>query len=305
MGLDRKAAEDAAGIQGHGSSRFGELIAREVARGIPAKRIVLAGFSQGGAVSLYTVPRLRRRWPASWRCPATCRGKQLSARNERRPMTPRRYSWPTDSADPMLPMMLGDEVAGFSAKARLYGRVARLPHGACGLRRGDRRYSSILVPRACPNALMPMTTAIYSASRSHAEKAAMRERDRRQAASPRRPRRSSSRRASCSRPPRKRRNRPTKRSRRRRAAIGPRTRRGRRAAELKPRRVGRRTAARPKPLPQARGEAEPEVQPKPAQADAESPKKAAVRRAAQAPRTANARASPATRCARRPRWRNR
>ena len=30
------------------------LIARENARGIPAARIVLAGFSQGGAVALYT-----------------------------------------------------------------------------------------------------------------------------------------------------------------------------------------------------------------------------------------------------------
>lgn len=30
------------------------LIAREVARGIPARRIVLAGFSQGGALALYT-----------------------------------------------------------------------------------------------------------------------------------------------------------------------------------------------------------------------------------------------------------
>jgi phospholipase/carboxylesterase len=34
-----------------------QLIAREGKRGIPANRIVLAGFSQGGAVSLYTVPR--------------------------------------------------------------------------------------------------------------------------------------------------------------------------------------------------------------------------------------------------------
>src|SRR5208283_1281303 len=36
-----------------------ELMGREAARGIPTLRIVLAGFSQGGAVSLYTMPRLR------------------------------------------------------------------------------------------------------------------------------------------------------------------------------------------------------------------------------------------------------
>jgi phospholipase/carboxylesterase len=58
MGLDRKAIEDAAGFQ-DSDTKVRELIDREVARGIPTTRIVLAGFSQGGAVSLYTAPRLR------------------------------------------------------------------------------------------------------------------------------------------------------------------------------------------------------------------------------------------------------
>src|SRR5476649_1291502 len=57
VGLDRRAAEDAAGFQ-DADVKIRELIAREVTRGIPASRIVLAGFSQGGAVSLYTAPRL-------------------------------------------------------------------------------------------------------------------------------------------------------------------------------------------------------------------------------------------------------
>jgi phospholipase/carboxylesterase len=57
VGLDRRAAEDAAGFQ-DSDTKIRELIAREVGRGIAANRIVLAGFSQGGAVSLYTVPRL-------------------------------------------------------------------------------------------------------------------------------------------------------------------------------------------------------------------------------------------------------
>jgi len=56
-GMDRRAAEDAEGFK-DSDNQIRELIAREVARGIPAGRIVLAGFSQGGAVSLYTVPRL-------------------------------------------------------------------------------------------------------------------------------------------------------------------------------------------------------------------------------------------------------
>jgi phospholipase/carboxylesterase len=56
-GLDRKAVEDVAGFQDT-DAQVRELIARENNRGIPSGRIVLAGFSQGGAVSLYTVPRL-------------------------------------------------------------------------------------------------------------------------------------------------------------------------------------------------------------------------------------------------------
>src|SRR5271168_3911440 len=56
-GLDRRAAEDVAGFR-DADAKIRELIAREAGRGIATNRIVLAGFSQGGAVSLYTVPRL-------------------------------------------------------------------------------------------------------------------------------------------------------------------------------------------------------------------------------------------------------
>ena len=55
-GLDRRAAEDLAGFR-DSDAQIRELIAREGERGIPAGRIVLAGFSQGAAVSLYTAPR--------------------------------------------------------------------------------------------------------------------------------------------------------------------------------------------------------------------------------------------------------
>jgi phospholipase/carboxylesterase len=56
-GLDRRAAEDTAGYR-QTDAQIRQLITREAERGIPANRIVLAGFSQGGAVSLYTAPRL-------------------------------------------------------------------------------------------------------------------------------------------------------------------------------------------------------------------------------------------------------
>jgi phospholipase/carboxylesterase len=58
--LERMSDEDEAGFRATAAS-VGELIAREAARGIPAARIVLAGFSQGGAVSLYVAPRYPQR----------------------------------------------------------------------------------------------------------------------------------------------------------------------------------------------------------------------------------------------------
>jgi phospholipase/carboxylesterase len=60
VGLDRKAKEDEAGFR-ESDLAVRQLIDREIRRGIPANRIVLAGFSQGGAVSLYTAPRLAER----------------------------------------------------------------------------------------------------------------------------------------------------------------------------------------------------------------------------------------------------
>jgi phospholipase/carboxylesterase len=60
LGFDRKAKEDEAGFRASDAA-VRELIADQVTRGIPAKRIVLAGFSQGGAVSLYTALRYPER----------------------------------------------------------------------------------------------------------------------------------------------------------------------------------------------------------------------------------------------------
>jgi len=59
-GLDRQALEDEAGFR-ETDAAIRELIAKQEKSGIPARRIVLAGFSQGGAVSLYTAPRYPER----------------------------------------------------------------------------------------------------------------------------------------------------------------------------------------------------------------------------------------------------
>jgi len=58
--LNLARGEDAEGIRAS-AGKLEELIAREIARGIPARRIVIAGFSQGGAMALHTGLRYRER----------------------------------------------------------------------------------------------------------------------------------------------------------------------------------------------------------------------------------------------------
>ncbi len=58
--LERSSSEDVAGFWDT-DARIRELLDREVARGIAPGRIVLGGFSQGGAASLYTAPRYAQR----------------------------------------------------------------------------------------------------------------------------------------------------------------------------------------------------------------------------------------------------
>jgi phospholipase/carboxylesterase len=53
-------AEDEAGIR-HAAEAVGQLLAAEIEGGIPAGRIVLGGFSQGGATALFTALRFPQR----------------------------------------------------------------------------------------------------------------------------------------------------------------------------------------------------------------------------------------------------
>jgi phospholipase/carboxylesterase len=54
--MDLRRAHDESGVRAS-QSRVEALLARELDRGVPAERIVLAGFSQGGAVALHTALR--------------------------------------------------------------------------------------------------------------------------------------------------------------------------------------------------------------------------------------------------------
>src|SRR5262245_30393765 len=55
-GLTFNSTEDEKGIRAAAESLFG-LVKKEIDRGIPSSRIILAGFSQGGAMALYTALR--------------------------------------------------------------------------------------------------------------------------------------------------------------------------------------------------------------------------------------------------------
>lgn len=56
LSLDREGRQDEAGIRASGRA-LEALISRELERGIPLSKIVLAGFSQGGAVAVFTALR--------------------------------------------------------------------------------------------------------------------------------------------------------------------------------------------------------------------------------------------------------
>jgi len=60
IAIDRRAAEDVAGIRAS-QALITDWVRRENARGIPTERIVLAGFSQGGAMALYSGTRYPER----------------------------------------------------------------------------------------------------------------------------------------------------------------------------------------------------------------------------------------------------
>jgi len=59
-GFDRRAPQDERGIR-ESHEAISALVARERERGIPASRILVAGFSQGGAMALFTGLRFAER----------------------------------------------------------------------------------------------------------------------------------------------------------------------------------------------------------------------------------------------------
>jgi phospholipase/carboxylesterase len=139
-GLDRKAAEDAAGFRDT-DVQIRQLLAREAERGIPSNRIVLAGFSQGGAVSLYTAPRFPEKLAGvmalSCYLPAeNSFGTERGSANDATPIF-----MAHGQGDTVLPMSLGVQSRNF-LKAQGYAvewHDYPMPHAVCAAEIADIR----------------------------------------------------------------------------------------------------------------------------------------------------------------------
>ncbi len=138
--FDRGSAEDEAGFR-ESAAAVHALVAREAARGIPADRVVLAGFSQGGAVSLYCAPRYPERLAGVMALSAYLPVRALLDAEQ----VPANRATPIfmahGLADPLLPVAMGLESRDF-LKARGYTvewHQYPMPHSLCAAEVDDIR----------------------------------------------------------------------------------------------------------------------------------------------------------------------
>jgi phospholipase/carboxylesterase len=132
-GFDRRAPQDAAGIR-QSAEALGALVRRERGRGIPSDRIVVAGFSQGGAMAL----QLGLRWPerlagivalSTWLPLADTLEAEAHPANSGVPVL-----MAHGSHDSVIPIAAG-EASRDALRARGYAvewRSYPMPHSVCG-----------------------------------------------------------------------------------------------------------------------------------------------------------------------------
>lgn len=132
VGIDRHSAQDEAGIRSS-DAIIRALIRRENERGVPAHRIVLAGFSQGGAMALYTGTRYAERIAGimALSCYMLLAAKFQAERSAVNQETPIFLAHGTQ--DPVVHPMLGQETrrvlegAGYAVEWHDY----LMPHSVC------------------------------------------------------------------------------------------------------------------------------------------------------------------------------
>jgi phospholipase/carboxylesterase len=132
IALDRRAPQDESGIRAS-QATIDTLIRREGARGIASERIVLAGFSQGGALALFTATRYPHKLAGIMGL--SC--YQLLAQRFDAERLPANQATPIFLAhgleDPVVAPLLGEETraqleaAGYAVEWHAYS----MPHAVC------------------------------------------------------------------------------------------------------------------------------------------------------------------------------
>lgn len=132
VALDRRAAEDESGIRAS-QAAIEALIRRENARGVASSRIVLAGFSQGGAMALFTGTRYPERLAgimglSCYQLLAARFAAERAAANESTPIF-----LAHGTQDPVVAPVLGEDAyrqlqaAGYAVEWHTYS----MPHAVC------------------------------------------------------------------------------------------------------------------------------------------------------------------------------
>jgi phospholipase/carboxylesterase len=132
VGFEATSAEDAAGIRASAAA-VTRLVDREIGRDMPPERIVLAGFSQGGAIALHTALREPRALGgvlalSTYLPLAATLAQERSPANAHVPIF-----MAHGNADPVLPLALAErsrrtlEGLGYSVDWHVYP----MPHAVC------------------------------------------------------------------------------------------------------------------------------------------------------------------------------
>ena len=140
IGIDRRSAEDFSGIQASADA-LTALIRAENARGVESSRIVLAGFSQGGALALHLATRFPEKLAGviALSCYLPLAKEFATERSSANLTTP--FFMAHGSQDPVVPFSMGDESrrvlegTGFRVEWHAYP----MPHALCAEEVADLR----------------------------------------------------------------------------------------------------------------------------------------------------------------------
>ncbi len=132
LALGRDAPEDETGIR-HSAAIAEALIEREAARDIAHRRIVLAGFSQGGAMALFTGTRSRDRLAGimGLSCYLPLASRQKSEAHPANAATPVFLAHGT--YDPVVPLEMGEASQAFLSEQgyAVDWHTYPMPHAVC------------------------------------------------------------------------------------------------------------------------------------------------------------------------------